>query len=234
MQTRGVEVSRKKACQNCANSKVRCNLEKPVCSRCRARAQQCLYPGERSGVRQDSTSISLSAGNLVAEASTPSSWLHDLHSMQVPAEVPNAVPGNVHDFRQFPSDSEFLPVASGQSRFDKADLVPMADPEDVRDHWMTSYLGTGTRKHFSPYTVQFVTCILRTYPNHLLDERSLPPFIHQQQLEGASERQVITDCFTLVRMWTNRRAGSETIVASTVREEMKRISRMVSRQCTEF
>lgn len=35
--------ARKKACRNCTKSKVRCDLEKPACSRCRAQGRHCEY-----------------------------------------------------------------------------------------------------------------------------------------------------------------------------------------------
>lgn len=39
--TEGSLSPRKKACQGCTTAKVRCDLEKPSCSRCRARGKQC-------------------------------------------------------------------------------------------------------------------------------------------------------------------------------------------------
>lgn len=35
--------SRKKACKACSDAKVRCGLEKPICSRCRAQGKTCRY-----------------------------------------------------------------------------------------------------------------------------------------------------------------------------------------------
>ncbi|KAI5306485.1 hypothetical protein KEM56_000663 [Ascosphaera pollenicola] len=36
--------TRKKACKSCSDAKARCNLEKPICSRCRSQGKQCQYP----------------------------------------------------------------------------------------------------------------------------------------------------------------------------------------------
>lgn len=112
--------------------------------------------------------------------------------------------------------------------FDHVDLMPMTDAEKIR--WLQPYLPAATEQVpnlFSPFTVQFVAGVLRSYPDHLLDEKSLPPFIHPLQLNKKAMPRAIANCFALVHMWMNSVAGSEAIILSTVRQEMERLSREV-------
>jgi hypothetical protein len=114
--------------------------------------------------------------------------------------------------------------------FDHIDFMLMADDEKIRDRWLQPYLlpATGQRpKLISQFTVQFLACVLRSYPNHLLDEKSLPLFIHLLQLNNKAMPRTIANCFSLVCMWMNRASGSEAIVLLTVRQEMERLSREV-------
>ncbi|KAI9068398.1 hypothetical protein FKP32DRAFT_1608961 [Trametes sanguinea] len=58
--------SRRKSCQNCADSKVKCDLQRP-CSRCKARNRDCIYVNSASAIleegRRSQEDVSSSAGS---------------------------------------------------------------------------------------------------------------------------------------------------------------------------
>jgi hypothetical protein len=220
---------RKKACQFCTDSKVRCSLEKPTCSRCWTRGWQCRYPAGSGDVRRSSP-VASSERNSPDGSLGFESPLANSSNTSTATAFPSHVSGHVSDIPHMYSQHESTQTVDTDLTFDHIDLVPMVDAEKIRDRWLQSYLPTATGqvpKLFNPFTAQFVTCVLRSYPNHLLEEKSLPPFIHPMQLNNKTMPRTIANCFSLVRMWMNRVAGSEAIVLSTVRQEMERLSREV-------
>lgn len=219
---------RKKACQNCTSSKARCGLEKPTCSRCRARGKHCRYPAVSHVHR--SSPATLDDRNSAEDSLSFEPSLADFSTIPTAAAFPGPVSGYASDIPHIYSQHEPTQMVDTDLNFDYVDLVPMADAEEIRDRWLQPYLFTVTGhvpKLFSPFTVQFLVCVLRSYPNHLLDEESLPPFIHPLQLSNKPMPRTIANCISLVRMWMNRVAGSEAMVLSTVRQEMERLSREV-------
>ena len=67
---------RKKACNNCSKAKVRCELGRPTCSRCRNRDLQCLYTSDKSPDRASTSAAPQSVYNsvpIIPSKSLPSS-----------------------------------------------------------------------------------------------------------------------------------------------------------------
>ncbi|OGE50407.1 hypothetical protein PENARI_c017G00996 [Penicillium arizonense] len=218
---------RKKACKICTDSKVRCSLERPTCSRCWTRGKQCLYP-EGSGEVHRSSPVASSERNSPDESLSFEQSLANFTTTSTATAFPSPVSGHASDIPQINSQHEPTRTVDIGLTFDHIDLMPMTDAEKIRDRWLQPYLLPATGqlpKLFSQFTVQFLACVLRSYPNHLLDEKSLPPFIHPLQLNNKAMPRTIANCFSLVRMWMNRVPGSEAIVLSTVRQEMERLSR---------
>lgn len=220
---------RKKACQNCTSSKVRCGLEKPTCSRCRARGRQCRYPAG-SGDIYRSSSVTSDEKNSAGESLSFEPSLAEFSTIPTAAAFPSPESGYASDILHIYSRHESTQTVDTELNFDHVDLIPMANAEEIRDRWLQPYLFTSTGqvpKLSSPFTMQFLACVLRSYPNYLLDEESLPPFIHPLQLSNKPMPRTVANCISLVRMWMNRVAGSEAMVLSTVRQEMERLSREV-------
>ncbi|KAI0768690.1 hypothetical protein BD413DRAFT_605182 [Trametes elegans] len=69
--------SRRKSCQSCADSKVKCDLQRP-CARCKARNRECIYTNplpptrERESSVQEETSSDAPAAETSSSASPPS------------------------------------------------------------------------------------------------------------------------------------------------------------------
>lgn len=69
-----ISTPRKKSCASCSKSKVRCDLKRPVCTRCKTRSVECIYaeskPSERDVSNGDSTSPQYNALPIPAPAPT--------------------------------------------------------------------------------------------------------------------------------------------------------------------
>lgn len=114
--------------------------------------------------------------------------------------------------------------------FTYPDLVPVHDAEAIRDKWLGTFLASPDQvsKAIHPFTVQYISRVLKTYPQRMLQEGGIPPFIHPMQVlveqNGGTIPLALANCYCLVRMWMNRVPGSENMVAATVQAEMKRIA----------
>ena len=234
MKNRKQPQPRKKACQGCTTAKVRCDLEKPSCSRCRARGKQCRYfwdsvcsdglgqgdpatLGNRSSLDESLSFQPVLTGNPGSTAFATAEFL-------------SPISGQASEILPIGPEPEATPTVDTGLDFDNIDLVPMTDAEEIRDRWLRTYLFSATGevpKLFSLFTVQFVTCVLRSYPGRLIEDNDLPPFIHPLQLSNKPMPGTMANCISLVRMWMNRVAGSEGMILSTVKQEMETISRGV-------
>lgn len=225
--------SRKKACESCATSKVRCGLEKPVCSRCRAQAKQCRYStGEEifgpdhTGVLPESSSVSGQSHEHVDFSYTGDFSLAGTTQMSPPYLAPrDAILGLT------PTKSpENLPNSKGCLNFENIRLIPMEEAEEIRNYWMRSLLSPISEqepKVFHLYTLECISCILRSYPDQMLADNGVPPMIHPMQLAANNIPPSLANCFSLVRLWQQRAPGSEEMVASILKQEMQRLIDLV-------
>lgn len=221
--------SRKKACQNCATAKVRCNLEKPICSRCRTHGKQCQYtPGDEvvgvisSSNFSDSPLVSAQSHDFVDFAfSGNSSLTGTTHASprSVTTDAVEAAPGLIRSFQTSLKSKECLD-------FDNIRLLPMEGAEEIRNNWMRSLLSPTSDqvlKIFHPFTLECISCILRSYPEHVLSLQGVPPIIHPMQIADQRVPESLANCFSLVRLWQKRTPGSEEMVASVLKKEMQRL-----------
>ncbi|KAH7460515.1 hypothetical protein FOMA001_g19533 [Fusarium oxysporum f. sp. matthiolae] len=161
--------SRKKSCLPCARSKVRCDLERLSCARCVASNRPCRY----------------------ATADGPSSPAAPRH---VVAPTSNATPASLSAIFTGPAEADYVePCVTRQTpaptqditpqtchltslNFSHLDLVPLADADQIRDRWLRPFLDVGDRvpKAFHPYTLQYMSCVLRTYPKQMAGD-DVPP-----------------------------------------------------------
>ncbi|PIG83453.1 C6 finger domain protein [Aspergillus arachidicola] len=116
--------------------------------------------------------------------------------------------------------------------FRTVDLVPSANAEDIRDRWLRPYilppLGQDEiPKVYHPFTLQYISRILSTYPRCMLKDKDVPPIIHRSQIEGKELPRSLANCYSLVRMWEQAVPGSEMMVMSTLEKEMERLAEEV-------
>lgn len=238
--------SRKKSCLTCAKAKIRCHLERPQCSTCVASGRTCIYaapPIPRSLLSPSSPSSSSSSVSAPVASVVPPELSDPRAPLPPPARItaqprPQFRPPLLPQPQQQP-----LPQHEQQSNqiraslnFASLDLVPLSSAESIRDRWLRPFLATindqqqqqqqlDVPKAFHPYTLQYITCALRTYPKLMADDddyaNRLPSFIHPMQTHGQ-----LANCRSLARLWQHRAAGSEAIVADTVRREMDRLAQV--------
>ncbi|KAJ9213183.1 hypothetical protein DTO166G4_5176 [Paecilomyces variotii] len=121
------------------------------------------------------------------------------------------------------------PTSQGPDRlnldFSHLDLVSIADSTQIRNRWLESFFPSDNQipKTFLPYTVQFLSCVLASYPKYMLRDVCVPPIIHTVQVNARELPLALANCYSLVRMWETRAIGSEAIVTSTVQREMERL-----------
>ncbi|GIK07762.1 hypothetical protein Aspvir_003430 [Aspergillus viridinutans] len=220
---------RKKACQNCTKSKVRCGLEKPICSRCRSKGRSCQYPPGR--VAAPGIGVTGTA-NDAGEDYTPLLDIQGFADTAIAPETVSLIPesGPAAAFRS----PRARVVTSGQTRrlglvFKDIDLTPSLNAVDIRDRWLRPYLlpplgRDEIPKAYHPFTLQYISVILKTYPRYMLKDGGFPPIIHHTQVNTNHMPQSLANCYSLVRMWEQAAPGSETMVMGTVEAEMERLA----------
>ena len=118
-----------------------------------------------------------------------------------------------------------------QLDFTSIDLVPSANAEDIRDRWLRPYIrpplgADEVPKVYHPFTLQYISRVLSTYPRYMLRDGGIPPIIHHTQVVGQMP-QALANCYSLVRMWEQAVPGSEAMVVDTLEKEMERLAEEV-------
>ncbi|RAK73487.1 Zn(II)2Cys6 transcription factor domain-containing protein [Aspergillus fijiensis CBS 313.89] len=219
---------RKKACQSCTKSKVRCSLERPTCSRCKSLGRVCEYY-----TAPESSHTSPQTEDLENPGSRGLAELQPSTSFAMPIALPSYLdssPGRVTPIRE----RRHRQVGSAKDErphvdFIKIDLVPASGVESIRDRWLRPYilppLGRDeVPKVYHPFTLQYISRVLATYPRFMLKDRKAPPIIHHSQVSGENLPQALANCYSLVRMWENAVSGSEAMVINMIEMEMERLS----------
>ncbi len=224
---------RKKACSHCTKAKVRCDLRRPSCLRCQFRSLTCHYsnPNDQSlaadipneindsGVPGGTASLSPNIGGLVPR----------LNGKALGASIQTAADARLSPFNQDahsdPSQQAEHQQATGDELdFSKIFLISKTDSTLIRDRWMGSFLPASDQrpKVLPPHTVQYLSCVLRTFSKQMLRPGTYPPIIHSTQMAGPVPLP-LANCFSIIRMWESQAHGSEAVVAETVQREMKRL-----------
>ncbi|KAM0096619.1 hypothetical protein ACP6JE_008886 [Aspergillus fumigatus] len=220
---------RKKACQNCTKSKVRCGLEKPICSRCRSKGHSCQYPPGRVAAPQIGVT---GTANDIGEDYTALLGIQGfVDSAIVPAPASLIPESGRAAASRSPRPRA---VTSGQTRrldldFTDIDLTPSLNAVDIRDRWLRPYLlpplgRDEILKAYHLFTLQYISITLRTYPQYMVKDGGFPPIIHHTQVNTNQMPQALANCYSLVRMWVQAAPGSETMVMSAVEAEMERLA----------
>ncbi|UNI23123.1 hypothetical protein JDV02_008961 [Purpureocillium takamizusanense] len=208
--------SRKKSCLQCAKSKVRCGLQRPSCQRCVASKRRCTY----ASAAPPSPAIQAAApASIATPASLSTAFTEPTGATVAPGRGwPPPTPPSLSQNQARACDAKTL-------NFDVLDLVPLAGADQIRDRWLRPFLALAGEhevpKAFHPYTLQYITCVLRTYSKQMGSD-GVPPFIHPMQM--TTGHVALANCYSLARLWHHHAAGSETIVADTIQREMDRLA----------
>ncbi|KAJ5499500.1 hypothetical protein N7453_008551 [Penicillium expansum] len=215
--------SRRKACQKCVEAKSACDLGRPKCKRCRDRGMSCEYPahvtpkGGPNAINQyavvDASPFSTIADTTPLDSTLPQSLFEST--------------GNASHTSSYSTIADSGPVHPDSTvalNFREIDLVPMIDAEEIRDRWLRPYISSSTGqepKQLNAHTIQYLTCVLKSYLRNLLNSVA-PPFIHSLQQTGTCP-PILAYCFTLVRTWLTRIPGCEPLVLEAMRGQMRDI-----------
>ena len=217
----GSTSTRKKACRKCTQSKVRCDLAKPKCNRCAARGNPCEYPASRSQRPNARTSEYIH---------TPTETIQNHGTFDVVSSGINPPGQTRQNAEVWPPARADVPVQSHPdlSLFRESDLVPMIDAGEIRDRWLRPYISASTGqepKQLNLHTIQYLTCVLKSYLRNLSNS-VFPPFVHYSQCtQGRSP--VLSYCCANLRMWIGRSPEYEIFILGTIRDEMKKIEDQV-------
>jgi hypothetical protein len=231
-------VSRKKACEQCSSSKLRCDLKRPHCSKCRCRRLQCQYA--HPSYSQDRTTGSFETSNrqemltfdLTTDMNPPSGGSQAVldPASQVQGSLGLPTPSSWDSIRiSNPEPQRHDDVLSSRTVIDltQISLVNTIDSSRVRNRWMQDLLPWPNErpKALTPGILQFLSRVLKTYPLKLANpgSASLPPIIHPSQLSTRTVSTPLANCLTLTRMFTATAPGSEALVISTITSEMDRL-----------
>ncbi|WPH01295.1 Hypothetical protein R9X50_00413300 [Acrodontium crateriforme] len=214
--------SRKKSCLPCAKAKVRCDLERPICTRCVTAKKICSYATPPEIPSQSNRIEGYSFPQGIA---TPTSI-----SLQGPLTDPSNF---VIEKRAVETQPTTVPAAPGLPRsnhrdtldFSHLDHVPLSGADEIQHRWMRPFLATGedAPKAFQPFTLQYISCVLRTYPKQMTRIDTFAPIIHPAQMIDDSTAGPLANCYSLVRMWYFQAPGSDLLVAQTIQREMNRL-----------
>jgi Fungal Zn(2)-Cys(6) binuclear cluster domain len=197
---------RKKACEQCIVAKVRCSLGRPACRRCQSRELSCKYltlTGLEDWPRSNSNrldapefELSVAPGDDLFSSATP---VEDLFFDQETGQRPPRQEIQSHSaaFR-----GQRKKTTGNPTDFSHIDLISVTDSDSIRNRWLQSFLpSTGKRaKILPPHTVQYLSCVFKSYSRRLLRPGCLPPFIHPLQMVDGELPLSLANCFSLVQM----------------------------------
>lgn len=214
--TRRPTPSRKKSCLPCARAKVRCDLKRPSCTRCVTSNRSCRF----------ATADSPSSPPPPQHVITPT---RNATPVSLSTNFTDPEPRVAHQAPTLAQDAISQGCHQASLNFSDLDLVPLAGADEIRDLWLRPFLDVGAPvpKSFHPHTLQYMCCVLRTYPRQMVGD-GVPPMIHPMQLMGGAPT-ALANAYSLVRLWNNRADGSDGIVAETIGREMDRLAQHVSR-----
>ncbi|KAL5338197.1 hypothetical protein BJX70DRAFT_398912 [Aspergillus crustosus] len=224
---------RRKACQQCATSKARCDLRRPNCGRCQMRSIPCEFatredtaiptssPADPSTtttlplpVRSPEGFDYLAVDNEWLYASTSSSDLSPASSAYYTGTLPSLSttpeldPQVLTDSMQCPPGIWFDRVVSDQRRQELlGPPQPTPNSEVLRAH-----------------TVQFILRALKSWPRLMSMHGTgrLPPIIHRMQIANGIPIP-LANCFTLAKCWAGGVDGSVEFMRESILQEIRRL-----------
>jgi hypothetical protein len=208
---------RQKSCRQCSDSKVKCDLQRPSCSKCVLRRDMCKYLVSHDGNIDTENLPAQQSVDPVADVAqgftTLDSRTDSLTHMLLNTPQPSL--GNI----------DLTPrSASGMPNTDTSHPTAATTPpiDSISDQWVMSLLPSiDTTPTLAKHSMEVLLRVIGTWPHMMAKEFQLPPIIHASQVSRKSRPLPLANCFTLVKMWHGQCHGTSTIVQDTVVKEMK-------------
>lgn len=187
------QLPRKKSCSACSKAKVRCDLDRPLCTRCRNRGIDCTYT--------ESNAIDENLRSTRAQ----DRGVDDVRNFHTGQTAIDALSNNVND--------------PAELNFDYIKLHTAVDEHKVRARWLESLLPSveQRQKPYTAPTMKFVSQVFKSYPAMFTEEGSSPPFIHWTQMKVLRSKLLI-ECANTCHTWCEWKPGNRGI-ATTMRIE---------------
>ncbi|KAL5378089.1 hypothetical protein DPSP01_009373 [Paraphaeosphaeria sporulosa] len=247
--------TRPRSCIACAKGKARCDNRRPECSRCVAKSIQCDYPpSPRRGTGTKSYSPTVS-GDLdgvqmspegsdemdisVDTSPTTTSDIHVENSNWEDSEI------NFSDFLNSPVLAADMgdDLATEDHSLVRHSTPPTSTTFHIPDIAISAALNfsippaptSSTRSlvlksKARPGSHRVVTLILHTlksYPQMMLRDGTLPPYIHPHLVSSdfnGNDMESLSNCISLVHMISHKVRGSRKLFWKNVRSECERMS----------
>ncbi|KAE8444946.1 hypothetical protein EG329_014073 [Mollisiaceae sp. DMI_Dod_QoI] len=252
MKTARYATSRQKACQQCSNTKARCDRNQGGCARCTQRGLCCTYLGASSA---GALARGLSVNN-DPELCDPSSASNDVSVSDGLLPTPDnelLTGGDTHDrtigsgrvmntstttnnfrttiTRSYSPSGSYLngitPMSEpmGVLDFSSLDLVCPINAGEISNRWLNAYIPTEgqTLKAYPISTTSFIYRILKSYAAVAVHGRGIPPFVHSSEIAALAACPPLSTCLSLVRICERPLPGSAGVATQVLEREMNNI-----------
>ena len=207
-------ISRKKACAHCIAAKARCDLEKPMCSRCSIRGEDCDYSPNNRWTLHDSAADSTPSTSSIENAG-PSPTAHELQSNEIHVAKSECSPTIMYE--------------TGDHLWNLK-TMPFEEMTSIRDRWLFPCLPKQIRVGpLNKSVVETYGRILQTYPTLMSRQDQLPPFIHKWQLSQTSGAAYFRRCRELTGYCITGHSGAEAQLKEWMHKGMEIMSSKVRR-----
>ena len=212
--------ARQKSCRECSAAKTRCDLRRPICSRCSMRDTSCQYAVSVDGSEFEDVSHAHRVGPTIEKQKLGGM---SIQTAILPEQIPRVVSPGLSSLHL--SDQHTF-LESSLINFEDLDAnLVLTGALDLVDHphTLAHQLPPTTTPKLVHHSMELILRILRTWPRTLAKEISLPPMIHPSQLSEQSQTGTLSNCITLVKMWYGQCPGATEIVQDTVKREMQEL-----------
>jgi hypothetical protein len=220
--------SRRKSCKHCSLAKVKCDLQRPACSRCLLREISCQYVTDvpvKSVNHLDNRATPVDQQQITGLANEDSGPLEEHQpAAQVTESIipgPDPLPPFSPEYVDSVEPAAGSSVVSANGNHVAHESSMMTFEIDIMENqWAPQLMPTPVTPPLAKHSMEFIFRVLRTWPGIVASEVQLPPIIHISQISNSSLPLPLANCFTVAKMWDGQRPGAENLVHHTAVNEM--------------
>jgi hypothetical protein len=225
---------RRKSCKMCSLAKVRCDLQRPTCSRCLLRRTPCQYVTDLpAGPIVYANHETTSAFQRLNDVTGPISAHEREHQATRVAESIMADANPLAPLAAEYVDSVETAVSSdatlqGSREVEHESSIVTPGMDIAEDQWELQLTPITMTPPLAKHSTEFLFRVLRTWPGMMASEIQLPPIIHVSQLSNRALPLPLAKCVTIAKMWDGQSPGAADLVQKTVMNEMTSLFESVS------
>jgi hypothetical protein len=239
----GQSKSRKRCCEACTRSKIRCDATFPSCSSCAARKLVCQYVEHAlPNVALSSNDLSVSSSQAPMETSLVRVDAVNQYALDTQSDSQPNFDFNIFSASEL-EDSlmEFETLEPSASQFDLTNLgsgiLPIIPTENnylrpaspISLQWKPPKV-LGQRSLETPQAqmaTMMLAQIIASFPYMMTNKKTFPPFIHPRSSEdsrGGNELpEILKDCMGLAHMFHTKKKESNKMFWRSVRMEQEKL-----------